>query len=158
MSYGYSNHNGRPTFCTQVYIISRTHEPTEYKGLGEFCKQRPQQFQGVFALDAANEWIQSLERIFRALGCGDVHKVTYASYMLTKEAENVTVLRNGTYCQIFAWARGPRPSERINVLKLEILGVSPKEEREESFSRAKSLRLILELEKRVNMKGGNGRC
>ncbi|KAF1866075.1 hypothetical protein Lal_00013512 [Lupinus albus] len=31
---------------------------------------------------------RGLERIFRALGCGDVQKVTYASYMLTKEAEN----------------------------------------------------------------------
>ncbi|KAF1884106.1 hypothetical protein Lal_00046392 [Lupinus albus] len=41
-----------------------------------------------FAPDAANEWIQSLERIFRAMGYGDVQKVTYASYMLANEVEN----------------------------------------------------------------------
>ncbi|KAF1897831.1 hypothetical protein Lal_00032591 [Lupinus albus] len=48
----------------------------------------PLQFQGGFTADAANEWVQSLERIFRAMGCGDVQKVTYASYMLPNEAPN----------------------------------------------------------------------
>ncbi|KAF1867923.1 hypothetical protein Lal_00042437 [Lupinus albus] len=62
--------------------------PAEYRGLDEFCKQKPKQFQGGFALDAANEWVQSLERIFRAMSCGDVQRVKYASYMLANEAEN----------------------------------------------------------------------
>ncbi|KAF1894441.1 hypothetical protein Lal_00043597 [Lupinus albus] len=50
-------------------------------------QQNPSHFQGGFAPDAANEWIQNVERIFRAMGCSDVQKVTYASYMLMKEAE-----------------------------------------------------------------------
>ncbi|KAF1893996.1 hypothetical protein Lal_00003911 [Lupinus albus] len=62
--------------------------PAEYRGLNEFRKQNPSHFQGGFAPDATNEWIQDLERIFRAMGCSDVQKVTYASYMLMKEAEN----------------------------------------------------------------------
>ncbi|KAF1883353.1 hypothetical protein Lal_00042235 [Lupinus albus] len=56
--------------------------------MDEFCRRSPSQFHGGFAPNAANEWIQSLERIFRAMGCGDVQKVTYASYMMAKEAEN----------------------------------------------------------------------
>ncbi|KAF1885924.1 hypothetical protein Lal_00015419 [Lupinus albus] len=79
------NQNTTPSPSSQPLAPT---EPAEYRGLGEFCKQRPQQFQGGFAPDAANEWIQSFERIFRALGCGDDQKVTYASYMLTKKAEN----------------------------------------------------------------------
>ncbi|KAF1855678.1 hypothetical protein Lal_00043668 [Lupinus albus] len=39
-------------------------------------QQNPSHFQGGFAPDAANEWIQNLERIFRAMGCSDVQKVT----------------------------------------------------------------------------------
>ncbi|KAF1858906.1 hypothetical protein Lal_00044995 [Lupinus albus] len=44
--------------------------PAEYHGLDEFCRRHPSQFQGGFAPDAANEWIQELEKIFRAMGCG----------------------------------------------------------------------------------------
>ncbi|KAF1881635.1 hypothetical protein Lal_00039851 [Lupinus albus] len=62
--------------------------PTEFRGLDEFCRRNPNQFHGGFAPDPANEWIQSLERIFRAMGCGDVQKVTYASYMMAREVEN----------------------------------------------------------------------
>ncbi|KAF1886082.1 hypothetical protein Lal_00021363 [Lupinus albus] len=62
--------------------------PAEYRGLDELCKQKPKHFLGGFAPDAANEWVQSLERIFQAMGCGNVQRVTYASYMLANEAEN----------------------------------------------------------------------
>ncbi|KAF1894357.1 hypothetical protein Lal_00027206 [Lupinus albus] len=44
---------------------------TEYRGLDEFCRRKPSQFQGGFALDAAIEWVQGLERIFRAMSCSD---------------------------------------------------------------------------------------
>ncbi|KAF1870911.1 hypothetical protein Lal_00030222 [Lupinus albus] len=47
-------------------------ESGEYRGLNEFCKRNPSQFQGGFAPDASNEWIQDLDRIFRAMGCNDV--------------------------------------------------------------------------------------
>ncbi|KAF1892049.1 hypothetical protein Lal_00036402 [Lupinus albus] len=53
-----------------------------------FSPTRTDRFQGGFAPDAANKWVQILERIFRAIGCGDVQWVTYASYMLANEAEN----------------------------------------------------------------------
>ncbi|XP_019430788.1 PREDICTED: uncharacterized protein LOC109338105 [Lupinus angustifolius] len=46
------------------------------------------QFGGRFAPEAANEWIQELEKIFWALMCTDEQKVTYATYMLSKEADN----------------------------------------------------------------------
>ncbi|KAF1883327.1 hypothetical protein Lal_00015120 [Lupinus albus] len=52
-------------------------EPAEYRGLNEFCKRNPSQFQGGFAPDASHEWIQDLERVFRAMGCNDVQKVAY---------------------------------------------------------------------------------
>ncbi|KAF1872187.1 hypothetical protein Lal_00039347 [Lupinus albus] len=36
----------------------------EYRGLDEFCRCHPSQFQGGFSPNAANEWIQELEKIF----------------------------------------------------------------------------------------------
>ncbi|KAF1885861.1 hypothetical protein Lal_00042735 [Lupinus albus] len=62
--------------------------PTEYQGLDEFCRRKPSQFQCGFAPDAAIEWVQGLERIFRSMSCSDVQRVAYATYMLVKEAEN----------------------------------------------------------------------
>ncbi|KAF1859977.1 hypothetical protein Lal_00027824 [Lupinus albus] len=50
--------------------------------------ENPSQFQGGFAPDAAIEWVQGLERIFRAMSCSDAQRVAYATYMLVKEAEN----------------------------------------------------------------------
>ncbi|XP_019435009.1 PREDICTED: uncharacterized protein LOC109341529 [Lupinus angustifolius] len=61
---------------------------TQYKGLDELCHRQPPRFEGGLAPEAANEWIQELEKIFRALMCSDEHKVTYATYMLSKEADN----------------------------------------------------------------------
>ncbi|KAF1882477.1 hypothetical protein Lal_00039125 [Lupinus albus] len=62
--------------------------PTEYRGLDEFCKRNPSQFHGGFAPDAALEWIQGMERIFRAMNCSEAQKLAYATYMLVTEAEN----------------------------------------------------------------------
>ncbi|KAF1877110.1 hypothetical protein Lal_00033560 [Lupinus albus] len=73
------NQNTKPSPNSQLLVPPG---PAEYRGLNEFCKQNPSQFQGGFAPDASNEWIQDLERVFRAMGCNDVQKVTYASYML----------------------------------------------------------------------------
>ncbi|KAF1869772.1 hypothetical protein Lal_00017349 [Lupinus albus] len=41
----------------------------EYRGLDEFYRRNPSQFQGGFAPDATIEWVQGLERIFRAMSC-----------------------------------------------------------------------------------------
>ncbi|KAF1862595.1 hypothetical protein Lal_00014135 [Lupinus albus] len=60
----------------------------EYRGLDEFCRRNPPQFEVGFAPGAAYEWIQGLERISRAMGCSDAQKVTFASYVLVKDAEN----------------------------------------------------------------------
>ncbi|KAF1858807.1 hypothetical protein Lal_00013730 [Lupinus albus] len=60
----------------------------EYRGLDEFCWRNPTQFQGGFAPEAAIEWVQGLERIFRAMNCTEAQKITYANYMLETEAEN----------------------------------------------------------------------
>ncbi|KAF1892656.1 hypothetical protein Lal_00031928 [Lupinus albus] len=50
--------------------------------------RNPSQFHGGFAPDAAIEWIQGVERIFRAMNCSEAHKLAYAIYMLVMEAEN----------------------------------------------------------------------
>ncbi|KAF1884377.1 hypothetical protein Lal_00033553 [Lupinus albus] len=62
--------------------------PTEYQDLDEFCKRKPSQFHGGFAPDAALEWIQGMERIFRAMNYSEAQKLAYATYMLVTEAEN----------------------------------------------------------------------
>ncbi|KAF1895988.1 hypothetical protein Lal_00046744 [Lupinus albus] len=41
--------------------------PVEYRGFDEFCRRNPNQFEGGFTPDAANEWVQDLEQIFRAM-------------------------------------------------------------------------------------------
>ncbi|KAF1870948.1 hypothetical protein Lal_00015248 [Lupinus albus] len=63
-------------------------EPEEYRGLDEFCRRNPSQFHGGFPHDAAIEWIQGIERIFRAMNCLEAQKLAYATYMLVTEAEN----------------------------------------------------------------------
>ncbi|KAF1884203.1 hypothetical protein Lal_00035270 [Lupinus albus] len=54
----------------------------EYRGLDEFYRRNPCQFHGGFAPDAVIEWVQGLERIFRAMSCSDAQKLVYATYML----------------------------------------------------------------------------
>ncbi|CAL0331136.1 unnamed protein product [Lupinus luteus] len=69
----------------QTQLSQRT---TQYKGLDKFCRRQPPKFEGGFALEAPNEWIRDLEKIVRALMCTEEQTVTYATYMLSKEAEN----------------------------------------------------------------------
>ncbi|KAF1863298.1 hypothetical protein Lal_00031383 [Lupinus albus] len=52
--------------------------PVEYQGLDEFCRRNPSQFHGGFAPNAALEWIQGMERIFRAMNCLEAQKLAYA--------------------------------------------------------------------------------
>ncbi|KAF1887829.1 hypothetical protein Lal_00023837 [Lupinus albus] len=79
------NQNATPSPSSQPLVPPG---PAEYRGLDEFCRRNPSQFQGGFAPDAAIEWVQGLERIFRAMSCSDAQRVAYATYMLVKEAEN----------------------------------------------------------------------
>ncbi|KAF1898327.1 hypothetical protein Lal_00033094 [Lupinus albus] len=50
-------------------------------------RETPVRFKG-FAPDAAIEWIQRLERIFKAMSCCDAQKLAYATYLLEKEAKS----------------------------------------------------------------------
>ncbi|KAF1855640.1 hypothetical protein Lal_00016902 [Lupinus albus] len=77
--------NPAPSSSSQPLIPP---EPAEYRGLDEFCKRNPSQFHGGFAPDVALEWIQGMDRIFRAMNCSEAQKLAYATYMLVKEAEN----------------------------------------------------------------------
>ncbi|KAF1872259.1 hypothetical protein Lal_00028165 [Lupinus albus] len=81
--------------------------PSEYQGLDEFCKRNPSQFHGGFAPDAALEWIQGIERIFRAMNCSEAQKLAYATYVLGTEAENwweFTRRQMGTEGQLISWS------------------------------------------------------
>ncbi|KAF1866137.1 hypothetical protein Lal_00031441 [Lupinus albus] len=81
--------------------------PAEYQGLDEFCKRNPSQFHGGFAPDASLEWIQGLERIFRAMNCSEAQKLAYATYMLGTEAENwweLTRRQMETKGQLISWS------------------------------------------------------
>ncbi|KAF1885864.1 hypothetical protein Lal_00042738 [Lupinus albus] len=80
--------------------------PAEYQGLDEFRKRNPSQFHGGFAPDAALEWIQGIERIFRAMNCSEAQKLAYATYMLGTEAENwweFTRRQMETEGQLISW-------------------------------------------------------
>ncbi|KAF1894559.1 hypothetical protein Lal_00009369 [Lupinus albus] len=81
--------------------------PAEYQGLDEFCKTNPSQFHGGFAPDATLDWIQGIERIFRAMNCSEAQKLAYATYMLGTEAENsweFTRRQMETEGQLISWS------------------------------------------------------
>ncbi|KAF1897711.1 hypothetical protein Lal_00032469 [Lupinus albus] len=66
--------------------------PIEYWGLDEFCRRNSTQFEGGFAPEAANEWIQSLECIFRAMGCSNDTEnwSEYALRQMESEGQAIT--------------------------------------------------------------------
>ncbi|KAF1879714.1 hypothetical protein Lal_00039769 [Lupinus albus] len=66
------NQNAAPSPSSQPLVPQG---PAEYRGLDEFCRRNPSQFQGGFASDAAIEWVQGLERIFSAMSYSDAQKV-----------------------------------------------------------------------------------
>ncbi|KAF1889027.1 hypothetical protein Lal_00042996 [Lupinus albus] len=81
--------------------------PTKYQGLDEFCIRNPSQFHRGFAPDAAIEWIQGMERIFRAMNCSEAQKLAYATYMLVTEVENwweFTRCQMETGGQLISWS------------------------------------------------------
>ncbi|KAF1892228.1 hypothetical protein Lal_00036589 [Lupinus albus] len=79
------NQNATPSPSSQPLVPPGS---AKYRGLDEFFRRNPSQFQGGFALDATIEWVQGMERIFRTMSCSDAQIVAYATYMLVKEAEN----------------------------------------------------------------------
>ncbi|XP_027941114.1 uncharacterized protein LOC114194909 [Vigna unguiculata] len=87
-----NNTNGellvRMTQILKNLVCDRGNEPIEYRGLSAFTKHHPPKFEGKFNPEGAQRWITEIEKIFNAMGCHEEHKVTYATYMLTEEAEN----------------------------------------------------------------------
>ena len=71
----------------QQQQAAMTHGPPEYQGLSEFRRNEPPQFTGMGGPDSADLWIREIEKIFRAMGCPENRKVSYATFMLTGEAE-----------------------------------------------------------------------
>ena len=62
-------------------------EPVEYRGLTAFKQQQPPRFLGGFDPEGGKIWISGIEKIFWAMACLEEHKVNYATYMLSGEAE-----------------------------------------------------------------------
>jgi len=87
-----NNTNGellvRMTQILENLVRDRGNEPIEYRVLSAFTKHHPHKFEGKFNPEGAQRWITEIEKIFNAIGCHEEHKVTYATYMLTGEAEN----------------------------------------------------------------------
>ncbi|KAF1888951.1 hypothetical protein Lal_00036664 [Lupinus albus] len=73
------NQNAAPSPSLQPLVPPG---PVEYRGLDIFYRRNPSQFQGGFAPDAGIEWVQGLQRIFRAMSCSDAQKVPYAGFLL----------------------------------------------------------------------------
>ncbi|KAF1874205.1 hypothetical protein Lal_00043675 [Lupinus albus] len=69
-------------------VLTNMNENLQHLKLDEFCRRNPSPFQGGFAPDAAIEWIQRLERIFKAMSCSDAQKLAYDTYLQEKEAES----------------------------------------------------------------------
>ena len=67
---------------------NQVNEPAEYKGLTTFRQNHPPKFNGNFDPEGAKRWLAEIEKIFRAMGCLEEHKVNYATFMLAGEAES----------------------------------------------------------------------
>ncbi|XP_028799201.1 uncharacterized protein LOC114754584 [Neltuma alba] len=52
-----------------------------------FCKHNPPSFDGRFDVQAAEEWINRLEKIFKILDCSSERKAQMAIYKLEKDAD-----------------------------------------------------------------------
>lgn len=59
----------------------------EFQGLMEFRRNNPSQFNGEYDPEKAELWIQEMEKIFEAMMCPNERRVTYATFMLTGDAE-----------------------------------------------------------------------
>jgi len=56
--------------------------------LEDFLKHHPMKFNGKTSLDAVDQWLKDIERIFNAKMCIIENKLAFAVYMLTGEAEH----------------------------------------------------------------------
>jgi hypothetical protein len=56
--------------------------------MDRFLRNEPPAFKGKYNPDAAQEWIDDIERIFRAMACTDAQKVMLATHVLAGDAEH----------------------------------------------------------------------
>ncbi|XP_027357215.1 uncharacterized protein LOC113866596 [Abrus precatorius] len=78
----------RMTQVLETLAHNQEAEPAEYRRLSYFTRHNPPKFEGKFDPEGAQRWIADVEKIFHAMGCREEHKVTYATYMLSGEAED----------------------------------------------------------------------
>ncbi|MCI36886.1 cellular nucleic acid-binding protein, partial [Trifolium medium] len=53
---------------------------TEENRLDKFLRNNPPTFKGMYDPEGAQDWLQGVERIFRAMVCTDAQKVRLGSY------------------------------------------------------------------------------
>jgi hypothetical protein len=54
--------------------------------LERFLRNNPKEFKGGHDPEGAQKWLEAMERIFGAMRCSEVQKVTLGSYMLHEDA------------------------------------------------------------------------
>ena len=54
--------------------------------LERFLKNNPQAFKGGYNPEGAQKWLEGMEKIFGAMRCSEVQKVTLGTYMLQDDA------------------------------------------------------------------------
>ena len=59
----------------------------EYLKFAEFRKANPPSFRGAFNPDKADEWVETMEKVFTVLDCTDRQKVAFTTYMLEADAK-----------------------------------------------------------------------
>ncbi|CAJ2629319.1 unnamed protein product [Trifolium pratense] len=59
----------------------------EEERLDRFLKNDPPTFKGMYDPEGAQDWLQEIERIFRAMASTDAQRVTLATHMLKGEAD-----------------------------------------------------------------------
>ena len=85
---GDSDALGRIVAVLEHMTQNQVNESAEYKGLMTFRQNQPLKFNGNFDPEGAKLWLAEIEKIFKAVGCLKEHKVTYATFMLSGEAES----------------------------------------------------------------------
>ncbi|MCH85183.1 hypothetical protein A2U01_0006027 [Trifolium medium] len=55
--------------------------------LDRFLKHNPPTFKGMYDPEGAQDWLQEIERIFRAMASTDAQRVMLATHMLKGEAD-----------------------------------------------------------------------
>ncbi|XP_020207975.1 uncharacterized protein LOC109792938 [Cajanus cajan] len=66
--------------------LGNMNQQPEVDWLERFQRNNPPSFRGIYNPDEAADWIFEVEKIFQAMGCPLIQKVTLATFMLSGEA------------------------------------------------------------------------